>query len=330
MSAAYIADRRRASNEDESVLFTSSGFPLFEFLIPFGSRVAVGFGYDEDADIGTARMRVPFAEGEDPVVPHTRYFERRGALFRVPAVAAFRLPHDVRVGFRMDNYFLNIEEVYDLEFEESSILSTTERLRIGCSGPGATFGILVPVGARVSAGLVYSTAATLDGDLERIGGSGVIRVDPIEIGVPERIGGGVSVSIGEAWTVGAEASLARHGEIEDTLASPGGYDDVVAYAAGIERAPDRDDPWILRLPLRAGFRSDPISYRSSEGREIARWSVSAGSGFPLGGGRGICDFGIEYGRIGDRSEIGLEESYLRFLIGFTGQEPWRKRKSYVE
>ncbi len=330
MSAVYLADRRRAADPGGEIYFTSSGFPLFEFMIPFGSRVALGFGYDEDADIGTARTRVPFGPDEDPAIPHTRYFERKGALFRVPAVAAFRLFRDVRIGFRLDNYFLNIEEVYDLEFDETSVLPTTERLRIGCSGTGATFGLLVPLPGRAEAGLVYTTSASLDGERERVGASGALVVEPVGIGVPERIGGGASISFGTAWTAGAEASLVRWESVEDTVTSPGGYADAVQYAFGVERAPGRDDPWFLRVPLRAGFRLDPLAYRSSSGSEIAGWSVSAGSGFPLGGGRGVCDFGLEYGRLGDRGEIGLEESYLRVLIGFSGQEPWRRRKSYVE
>jgi hypothetical protein len=57
--------------------------------------------------------------------------------------------------------------------------------------------------------------------------------------------------------------------------------------------------------------------------------ATAGSGVPLGGGRGMCDFGVEYGKIGN-PDLGLEESYVRLLLGFIGQEPWKRRKSYLE
>ncbi|MFH1679347.1 MAG: hypothetical protein ABIH26_01740 [Candidatus Eisenbacteria bacterium] len=330
MSAVYLADRREAADETGEAFFTTSGIPLFEFLIPFGSRFALGFGYDVDEDLGTARTRVPFLPGEDPVVPHTRYFERSGALFRVPAAFCFRLFDDLRIGFRIDNYFLNVEETYDLDFDDPSIRSARERLRVGCSGAGATVGILVPFRERLTAGFVYTSPATLDGDRERVGASGSKGIDPIEVGTPERIAAGVSLRLGEGWTVGAEAALASWEEVGDTIAALGGYRDVVSYAVGVERAPGRDDPSFLRLPIRAGFRVDPLSYRSEGGEEIARWMATIGSGVPLGGGRGTLDFGVEYGTIGDRESVGLEETYLRFLIGFTGQEPWKRRKSYIE
>jgi len=330
MSAVYLADRRSASDARGEAFFTSSGIPLFEFLIPFGSRFGVGFGYDVEGDLGTARTRIPFLPDEAPVEPHARHFERSGALFRVPAALCFRLFEDLRVGFRLDNYFLNIEETYDLDFDDSSIRSTRERLRTGCSGAGATAGILVPLHERLLVGFVYSSGATLEGDRERIGASGSVSTDPVEIGVPERMGGGFSVRVGEAWTAGADVVVSSWEEIEDTVFALGGYRDVVAYAIGVERAPGRDDPALLRLPIRVGFRVDPIAYRSENGEEISRWIATIGSGIPLGGGRGTFDFGIEYGSIGDKGSVGLEESYLRILVGFTGQEPWRRRKSYVE
>jgi hypothetical protein len=330
MSAVYLADRRSASDASGEAFFTSSGIPLFEFLIPFGSRFGLGFGYDVEGDLGTARTRIPLLPDEVPVVPYARHFERSGALFRVPAALCFRLFEDLRVGLRLDNYFLNIEETYDLDFNDSSIRSTRERLRTGCSGTGVTAGILVPLHERLRVGFVYVSAATLNGDRERIGASGTVRTDPVEIGVPARIGAGFSVRLGGAWTAGADVVVSSWEEIADTVFALGGYRDVVSYAFGVERAPGRDDPALLRLPIRVGFRVDPIAYRSEDGEEIPRRIATIGSGIPLGGGRGTFDFGLEYGRIGDEGSIGLEESYLRVLVGFTGQEPWRRRKSYVE
>jgi hypothetical protein len=329
MSAVYLADRRAASDETGEVFFTSSGIPLFELLIPFGSRFAVGFGYDADQDLGTARTRYAFVPSGGPDVSYTRHYERKGSLFRVPAALSFRLLEDVRLGVRLDNYFLNSEDIYDLDFDDSSIRSTRERLRIGCSGVGATFGVLLPLPGRARVGLVYGTSAVLDGDAERVGGSGSVRTDPVEVGLPERMGAGFSVPLPGGWTAGADVLLASWSEVEDTIAAPGGYRDALSWAVGIERAPQEDDPWFLRLPLRAGFRVDPMSYRSAEEKDVPRWLATAGSGVPLGGGRGMCDFGVEYGKIGN-PDLGLEESYVRLLLGFIGQEPWKRRKSYLE
>lgn len=331
MSAVYLADRRRARDENGEIFFTTSGFPLFEFLIPFGSRFALGFGYDVEQDMGTARTRIPFETDPESGVPaHTRFFERRGALFRVPALATFRLFRDLRLGFRLDSYFFNIEEDYDLVFDDTSIRTTRERLVMGGSGTGGTFGLMVPLLRFGHAGFVYSTSATLDGDREREGASGSVDKEAVRVEVPERFGAGITLKPAEQWTVGGEISTAAWEDVSDTLSALGGYSDVVSYGFGVERMPGRDDPWFLAFPIRAGYRIEPLSLVSEEGREIDRRIFSCGSGFVLGEGRGRCDFGLEYGRIGSRANIGMEESWYRFVIGFTGQEPWRKRKSYVE
>jgi len=330
MNALYMADRRTANDTQGEVTFSTSGFPLFEFLIPFGSRFAVGFGYVEENDLGSARARLTFDAGDEVAAPHTRFFERRGAVFRVPASLSFRFFRDVRFGFRLDSYFANIEEDYYLDFDDSSILDTRERLLVGGSGTGGAAGLVVPLGPIGHAGLFYAASASLDGTREREGASGAGSSEAVEIGLPERLGGGVSVNIGNAWTVGGEVVRSSWADVDDTLSALGGYQDVVAWAVGLERMPSIDDPWYVRYPIRAGFRSDPLHYRVTAEEEIRRWMFMLGSGFRFGEGRGLCDFGIEYGVIGDQDTVGLEESYIRFLVGITGQEPWRKRKSYIE
>lgn len=329
LNILYLADRRAAKDDTGEEFFTSSGFPLFEFLIPFGSRFAAGFGYVLDQDMGTARTRIPFDPGEEAGVPHVRFFERRGALFRVPGVLAFRFFRDLRFGVRLDNYFFNVEEDYDLVFDDRSVYTTRERLLLSGAGTGGTVGLMVPLLPGLHAGVVYTTEATLKGDRKREGASGSVSSDDVEVGVPARAGAGISYRH-DRWSLGAEIRTAAWGDVSDTLAALGGYADVTSWSVGVERMPERGDPWFLALPLRAGYRVEPLPLLTEEGGEIDRWSLSFGSGFPIGVRRSFCDFGVEYGRIGSKGDLGLEEEYYRILIGFTGQEPWRKRQSYVE
>lgn len=327
MSILYYADHRTAEDENGRVSYNSSGFPLFEFLIPFGSRLALGFGYHSDADMGNIRTRTK--DLEDPV-PYSNYLERHGGVFRVPALLALRLYRDVRVGVRVDNWFLSIEEDFDNEFESSTAQPSRERLLLGGNGTGGTIGLLLPVGGHGHFGCTWSSPVVLTVDSEREGASGVVSSRKIDIGLPARFAAGLTFHLGDRWTAGAQTELLRWEDVEDTLSSAGGYRDVTAWSFGVERIGSGDDPKFLRFPLRAGFRVEPLMYRDTAGNGIDHWAVTIGSGFQMMERRGTCDLGIEYGRIGDRGINGLEEEYIRFLIGITGRESWRKRRSYIE
>jgi len=327
MSLLYHAERIRAESPEGTHSYNASGFPLFEFLIPVGDRLAFGFGYQELQDMGTARIRL---ESFGDPVDYTTFFERHGSVFRVPGVVAIRLFRDVRIGFRLDTYFLSVEEDYDLDFADSDIRDTRERFLLGGDGNAAAAGLLLPLGRSGHLGLSWSDEAVLQTDREREGLSGTVLNERTRIGVASRFSAGLAWRFGGGWTAGAEYAWTGWEEVEDTLAALGGYADVTSYAFGLERMPGRDDPWFVRFPLRAGFRVDPLMVRDREGNRIDRWAVTCGTGFELGGGAGICDLAVEFGRIGDREENGLRESYTRFVVGFTAQEPWRRRKSYIE
>ncbi|MBN1826108.1 MAG: hypothetical protein JW958_07575 [Candidatus Eisenbacteria bacterium] len=327
MNILYHAERRHARSGEGEHTYNSSGFPLFEFLIPIGDRLALGLGYHELQDMGTEKIRL---ETFDDPVDYTTLFERHGSVFRVPAVAAFRLFRDVRIGLRLDTYFLSIEEDYDLDFADSDIRDTRERFLIGGDGTGGAVGVLLPLGRSGSLGFTWSQEVRLRVDRQREGLSGTVSGERARIEVAPRFGAGLSWRFDERWTAGAEYALSSWESVKDTVAALGGYRDVASFAIGLERMPDRNDPWFVRLPLRAGFRVDPLMYGDREGNRIDRWAVTCGTGFSLGGGAGICDLAVEYGRIGDQDRNGLEESYTRVVVGFTGQEPWRRRKSYLE
>jgi hypothetical protein len=200
---------------------------------------------------------------------------------------------------------------------------------VGGSGTAVAFGLSAPVGPVGTIGAAWSAAVKLEGHRTRENENGQILRDDVSVGFPERIAVGATLGPRAGWLATGEMVLSRWSDIEDTLASPGGYHDVTDWAVGVERfVPGRQ--WYNRVPVRAGFRASSLSYLDGGGEPIDCWSVTAGSGFRLGKERGRCDWALEYGRIGDGGTNGIEESYWRVAIGVSGQEPWKRRKSYIE
>lgn len=330
MAILYAADRRSAEDGGGDTRYNSSTFPYFAFLVPMGNRLGLGFGYNLEQDLGSALTNSGVISSGGDVPEHTRLFERSGSVFRVPGVVALR-PHDnLYLGFRVDAFFANSEERFELDFVESGIETTEERVEISGRGTGGGFGVAWKLPPHLSVGFSYATSVTMNASRRRIGMNGSVASRDIDIGFPERLSAGATLRWSR-FTLGGEVTQARWEDLDDTeqLAPLGGYQDVTEWGVGFEFAEDRFGPLLGRFPWRVGFRSSPLSYVTLDGETIDHYSFTFGSGFNLGRG-GFCDLALEYGLLGDASTVGLEENYYRFVVGFSGQEPWRKRKSYID
>lgn len=328
-SLLYAADRREVSGDSESFRYNASTFPFFAFLVPFGGRYALGVGYNLEQDISTVRTNSAVIPASGDIPEYTRLFERSGSIFRVPAVAAVSLYGGVRIGFRLDSYFGNVDEKYEIDFNDPDVEDSEETLEVGGSGTAVAFGAVIPATRFATVGAAWTAAVKLEGHRSRAYENGQISREEFSIGFPERLAFGLTLTPGGGWTVAGEMVQSRWSDVADTLVSPGGYDDVTEYSFGLERfAPG--SRWYSKFPIRLGGRTSSLSYLDRSGNTIDRYSMTVGSGFRLGKGRGRWDWAVEYGRIGDEAENGLEESYYRVVIGVSGQEPWKKRKSYIE
>ncbi len=327
-SLLYTADSREVSSDSESFRYNASTFPFFAFLVPFGGRYSLGFGYNLEQDISTARTNSGIVRASGDIPEYTRFFKRNGSIFRVPAVAAVRLFHNVRIGFRLDSYFGNVDEEYQIDFNDPDVEDSEEKLKIGGSGTAVAFGAVVPIKEFATVGAAWTAAVKLEGHRRREYENGQLAREEFSVGVPERLAFGLTLSPGWGWTVAGEVAQIRWSDVGDTLVSPGGYNDVTRYSFGLERF-NPGKRWYSRFPIRLGGQISSLSYLDRSGASIDRQSLTVGSGFRLGKGRGRCDWALEYGRIGDQGENGLEEKYYRVVIGVSGQEPWKRRKSYI-
>lgn len=330
MSLLYAADRRRAEDAAGDTQYNSSTFPYFAFLVPMGSRLRFGFGYNLEQDLSSELTNSGVIAASGDVPEHTRLFERTGSVFRVPGVVALRPHKNLYLGFRVDAFFANAEERFELDFVESDIEPTEERVEVSGRGTGGGFGAVWKLPPYLSVGASYATSVTMNASRRTIGMRGAIASRDLDIGFPERWSTGATVQW-KRFTLGGEVTQAMWEALDDTerLAPLGGYQDVTEWAVGLEFVEDHFGPFLGRFPWRVGFRSSPLSYVTLDGETIDHYSLTLGSGFNLGRG-GFCDLALEYGLLGDASTIGLEESYYRVVVGFSGQEPWRKRKSYID
>ncbi len=329
MSILYAAEQRRAEDPEENVWYNASTFPYFAFLVPFNDRFAVGFGYNQEQDLSTARTVTGTIDSLD-APPHTRLFDRSGSVFRVPGVVSIRLLDDWRLGFRLDSYFANTEEEFVLSFDDDIIRDTDERDRSGGKGTGVAFGTIVPLSRYGHLGVTWSSGAVIEGDREIVGENGTISKELFKLDYPARLAAGATVGNSSGWTASGEIVRSFWEDVDNPLTPLGGYQDVTELGFGIERSGRKTADWHSRLPYRLGFRTAPLSYLDAAGNEIDTWSVMGGTSLVLGRDKGRLDITYEYGHMGDVDEIGLRENYHRIVIGFSGQESWRKRKSYIE
>jgi hypothetical protein len=103
------------------------------------------------------------------------------------------------------------------------------------------------------------------------------------------------------------------------------YRDVHRFAVGIERATGEATGFIPALPIRVGFRMQPLHVLDGNGESVRELAWSAGSGFGFADGGGQFDWVLEYGRRGN-DETEFREQFVRFGVTLTGFEKWTGRK----
>lgn len=173
----YSSDRRTVTDGDRTNDYNTRNFPYVAFLAPFGRRVSAGLGYNLVQDLSTARINSGFVEADtaEGVPEHTLFFERSGSIFRVPGNVAFLLPYEIRVGFRVDGYFGNARETFEIQFNDPEIEDTEETLDIGVSGVGWATGVAFPFTKYANFGFTYVSDATLDGTVSARARAGRFR-----------------------------------------------------------------------------------------------------------------------------------------------------------
>ena len=303
-----------------SVANLSLIFPLTPSLV-----LGTGLLYDRRID-GTIETEATI-ESE----PYTQVFHQEGNLLRFPALLGARLG-GTEIGGGIDVLLFTSKRSWQNRFAIGSTFNSSADLdRETLWSLAGKLGVRRAFGQRVAVGAWGAWPRELRGN--RFLESDDAQDDPDDVKIH------VEEDIAPSATIGAEAFVVPRVRVvfdagyeaweQQTPRTPADeYQDVIRLAVGIERVPSRGS--LLRsLPLRAGFRIQPLHVLDSNGEKVTEMILSAGSGLGFADGGGQFDWVIEYGRRGD-SDNEFQEQFVRFGATLTGFERWTRRRNPEE
>jgi hypothetical protein len=258
-------------------------------------------------------------------------FDRTGTLYLVPVVLSRRAGKHLQWGVSADFTLGTIDEEWTTTPDESSNAYDTRR-EDQYSGRGITLGVIATPLAHWSVGATYSSPVVCDFvsqvRVNSLGfNSGEIpnrrSTTSARIRLPAIWRLGTAAVFGPHWMVAADGSLSDFSGYDGRPYEAESLGQESRVGLGGEFRPLRRT-WWGRLSYRAGISRGTWPQRVG-GNEIHEATLHLGTGLDLSNHGGRVDVGFEYARLGALDRNGLEESVWRFLVGFSGQEPWRRR-----
>jgi len=149
-----------------------------------------------------------------------------------------------------------------------------------------------------------------------------------KIVVPMMAGGGLALEKPDQWMVGLDyrwqnwANFSAF-EMSDSLVNSW------QISAGGEIIPkiDNYNNYLARIRYRLGF-SFSKTYLHLRNTDLNEYAISIGFGLPLRGVKTMLNLGAQFGSRGTTQQNLIQESYFKFVIGFTIYERWFLKRKY--
>lgn len=309
--------------ESASGDFNDVMFPLAQIVVPAWRGSVLGLGYYQFVDFDTDLESTVEFEGDSIPV---RLQSTGGISVLAPAIA-YAIDPATQVGVSFDFYVgsREIVRVVDLGELSPGALTASDSLTRDFSGAGLTIGIERAIGPRFRLSAAYRFRPTIESEIIQA------QDDELEgFGSDFDLPG--EVMVGAAWQAGrglvATAGLRRSSwsSFEPEGLQNVSYGDALDIGGGIEYAPAERRAIVFgpQAPIRLGYRWRrlPLEIRDEA---VTEWTASVGYGRAMGAtARSGVDVVLEYGRRGSLADHGLEESFLRFGVGFRAFEQWRR------
>jgi hypothetical protein len=301
--------------------FTVSNLSL---LFPFTPDIVLGLGllYDRRID-GTI-------EGEASIESetYTQVFNQEGNMLRFPALLGWRVG-GMEIGGGADVLLFTSKRSWQNRFPLGSSFNSSADI-----DRETLWSIAAKLGARRAFGQRFALGAW--GSLPReFRGNRFLESDDAQDD-PDDVKIHVEEDLAPSATLGVEAFVFPRLRVvadwtyemweEQTPRNPiDEYQDVHRIGVGVEYlSPGRGSFW-QSMPIRGGFRFQPLHVLDGNGDQVLEMVASAGSGFGFADGGGQFDWVIEYGRRGDNDNE-FQEQFVRFAATLTGFERWTRRR----
>lgn len=319
-SQLFESDANSSDAGDERNV--ASKFTSFAFAFPLMDWFTVGLSYrgQYDPDGQFTRFQTS-STGEG----YREEFIRSGGLNSYRLAVGRDVSRFVRAGAYFSYETGSLEKRWNTIFDDPAqapAFSIQDRTLTG-NGWGA--GLVVRPLAGVMVGAVYE--AEIDYDVE---------VDELYTN------SAASGSYDEDMVLPARWTVSAHWQGEDFAVYAGGSIRDFEKFEGLGFPPDRlrrEETASLgveylrgaplfgrRFPLRLSITWERLPYTMPEGEAIQRLVAGIGTGLQLSDGRGKLDFALQAGQIGSRDTNGLQTTVLRFFVGVSGAEIWKRKR----
>lgn len=327
-----------ASRSYSSVGYLNFGFPITKWwkaqigLLPF-------------SDVG---YNVATLETRDDIGNITHTYTGDGGINRFIIGSGFKLTKNFSAGFNFSYLFGNMDIGSDVIYADSVYYSNLMVDNfISVSDVYFDFGLQyygkTKSDLEIVAGAIFAPAtniASRDDYLAQtyfLSSSGVEYIkDTISIGndykgnilIPTMIGGGFSIGKTDKWLAGLDAKW-QNWENYKAFGKSDSLIDSYRISAGAEFIPDVNNysKYLKRVSYRIGFTYQG-TYLSLRNRQLKDFAATVGLGLPIKGSKTTLNLGMQVGSRGTTTENLIQETYFKFIVGFSIHEKWFVKKKY--
>jgi hypothetical protein len=160
---------------------------------------------------------------------------------------------------------------------------------------------------------------------------GIIEGDTLassrgQITLPSGFTGGIALARSGKWSIATEFSYRDWSTFRSVSSDDEGLGQSWRVAIGGEGTPDAfSESYLKRVTYRGGLSMEeyPFFANNSKVRDLG-----FNFGFSVPAGRSSLDFGLRYGKRGDRSDNLFEENYVRFFFGVSFNDQWFVKRKF--
>ena len=274
-------------------------------------------------------------------------YEGNGGVNKVYIGNSFKLFKNFSVGFNASYLFGPIDKKRSIYFPDSVYMIST-RVKDDSKAGGFLFdfGLNYKIQIKktsISFGLIYGLQSNLNVSRNRLVESFTKSTSGIEyikdtilntsseegkIFIPQKIGGGIGVSINNRWNFGVDYTWQQWEKYTYYGSKDTSMQNMMQVAAGLEFIPNiNSNNYLNKIAIRAGFH-----YTSSslilKNTSINEFGISFGLGLPLRKSKSSINMTIEYGQKGTTNNNLIKENYTRITIGFSSFDRWFLKAKY--
>lgn len=283
---------------------------------------------------------------EGSTVPATVIEEGTGGLSQLYWSNGVRLTPDFSIGLKITYLFSSITNSYSNVVDVPSqpvpyLVIREEKTNVKdftfLGGVSYSKDSLWNDDYRLSIGAIYSFGSDVNTEADTKFSRLTLSGDTIQgyylsgrkgqISLPSGLGGGISISKGLKWSVGADIFLQdwkqfsyinQNDQIEATQYSK--------YALGGELTPDyMSVSYLKRITYRTGVSAETYPFLAN-GKKVKDFGINFGLSLPAG--RSNINLAFITGRRGNKADNILQENYFKIYFGITFNDQWFVKRKF--